>query len=30
MNGEKFEDWFENNLLKSLKKGKTIIMDRAR
>jgi putative transposase len=30
MNGERFEDWFENNLLKSLKKGKTIIMDRAR
>jgi hypothetical protein len=29
MNGEKFEEWFKNNLLTSLKKGKTIIMDRA-
>jgi putative transposase len=30
MNGIKFEYWFENILLKSIKKGKTIIMDRAR
>jgi transposase len=29
MNGEKFEDWFERNLLTSLEKGETIIMDRA-
>jgi transposase len=29
MNGEKFEGWFEWNLLPSVGKGKTIIMDRA-
>jgi putative transposase len=29
MNGERFEAWFENSLLKTVEKGKTIIMDRA-
>jgi hypothetical protein len=29
MNGERFEDWFENKLLKYVEKGKTIITDRA-
>jgi transposase len=29
MNGERFEEWFENSLLKTVEKGKTIIMDRA-
>jgi putative transposase len=29
MNGAGFENWFENSLLKSVGKGKTIIMDRA-
>jgi transposase len=29
MNGVRFEEWFENSLLRSVEKGKTIIMDRA-
>jgi transposase len=29
MNGTGFENWCENSLLKSVGKGKTIIMDRA-
>jgi transposase len=29
MNGERFEEWFENSLLKTVEKGETIIMDRA-
>jgi putative transposase len=29
MNGERFEEWFEESLLKTVEKGKTIIMDRA-
>jgi transposase-like protein/transposase len=29
MNGTGFEEWFENSLLKSVERGKTIIMDRA-
>ena len=29
MNGAWFEEWFENGLLKTVEKGKTIIMDRA-
>ncbi|MDR0376391.1 MAG: hypothetical protein LBH70_01200 [Spirochaetaceae bacterium] len=29
MNGTGFENWFENSLLKSVGKGKTIIVDRA-
>ena len=29
MNGVRFEEWFENGLLKTTGKGKTIIMDRA-
>ena len=29
MKGVRFEDWFENKLLQSVEKGKTIIMDRA-
>jgi transposase len=28
MNEIEFEEWFENGLLKSVEKGKTIIMDR--
>ncbi|MDR0558180.1 MAG: transposase [Treponema sp.] len=30
MNGVRFEEWFENSLLRTAGKGKTVIMDRAR
>ncbi|MDR0558008.1 MAG: transposase [Treponema sp.] len=29
MNGVRFEEWFENGLLRTVEKGKTIIMDKA-
>jgi transposase len=29
MNGERFEEWFGNSFLRSVEKGKIIIMDRA-
>jgi transposase len=29
MNGERFEEWFEKSLLKTVGKGKTVIMDNA-
>ena len=30
MKGSRFEAWFENGLLRTVEKGKTLIMDRAR